>query len=356
MTYGPEAISPVSGGSVAPSSGYAPASAVIRTRRPVIVPSRRAPSSTSWTWALPCVITVMLSVRVSTYRTGRASRSASAQTATCSAYVGIFAPNPPPTFGAMTRTFDSSRPRIRATVFREAKGACTGSHTVSPPVSGSGIASAPFVSMGVGANRWLTNRARITTSASSSAPGSVATVYSMAALLPCSGNSTGASGSRARTGSITVGSGSYSTRTDSAASTACALESATTTTMGSPTKRTTPSASIGRANVSGTSSASFIGGSPRSVPVNTQLTPGIPRASSREMLRTRACAMKERTKTAWSAPSAGTSSKNRAAPVMRAGSSTRRTECPRMDPGPKSTRASPSFSPSSRLTAACTLR
>ena len=62
----------MSGGSVAPSSGYAPASAVIRTRRPVIVPSRRAPSSTSCTWARPWVMTVMLSVRVSTYRTGRA--------------------------------------------------------------------------------------------------------------------------------------------------------------------------------------------------------------------------------------------------------------------------------------------
>ena len=80
-----------------------------RSLMPVILPSLVAPSSTSSTWARPCCIEIMVSQRLSTYRTGLSSLSAIAASATCSGYVAMRAPNPPPTVGTVTRIFSGSR-------------------------------------------------------------------------------------------------------------------------------------------------------------------------------------------------------------------------------------------------------
>src|SRR6476646_4630353 len=110
---------------------------------------------------------------------------------------------------------------------------------------------------------------------------------------------------------------------------ACALVRATTTATGSPTKRTRPTASSGRANTPGLSSTGGMCRPPRSSAVNTPATPGIARAPSASTDRTSACAIGDRTNTPYSAPSQGTSSRYRAVPVSSARSSLRSMGRPR---------------------------
>src|SRR5690242_13256373 len=109
---------------------------------------------------------------------------------------------------------------------------------------------------------------------------------------------------------------------------ACALVRATTTATGSPTNRTRPMASSGRANTSGLSSTGGMRSPPMSPAVNTPTTPGIARASSASADRTSAWAIGDRTNTPCSAPSQGTSSVYWAAPVSSARSSLRSTGRP----------------------------
>ena len=99
-----------------------------------------------------------------------------------------------------------------------------------------------------------------------------------------------------------------STSTSSAASTAAPRLSATTTAIASPWKRTMSRASVGRSMSSGAIGPGGKGARSRSAPVNTPATPGAAAAASVSMLRMRPWATSERTKCAWSAPGASTSS------------------------------------------------
>src|SRR5207247_657344 len=74
------------------------------------VPSRRPPSSTCCTWARPWPSATMLSDRVSSQRSGRASSRASHATRSSSGEPPSLAPKPPPTSGTITRTVASSSP------------------------------------------------------------------------------------------------------------------------------------------------------------------------------------------------------------------------------------------------------
>ena len=74
----------------------------------------------------------MLSLRVSVQRTGRPSLRAS-QTTSSSSALSIFAPKPPPTSGAITRTCSGSRPSMPASTMRSWWGVCVESQAVSRP-------------------------------------------------------------------------------------------------------------------------------------------------------------------------------------------------------------------------------
>ncbi len=244
----------------------------------------------------------MLSVRDSCHATGRPSRTAAAAQTRYSPYTRSFAPNPPPTSGATTRTFDRSSPSHSATSFRTSNGTCVETHRVSPP-SSVGSATAAFVSIGTGASRWCTTRARTITSAPSSTSSSHASSNVWARLVPASGNSIGAPGARAASGPTTGSSGSISTTTDSAASCACSRVSASTTATGSPTYRTTSAASTGRGKGPSTLPAGGWGARSRSTATRTAATPGIADASAVSTPEIRPCAMMDRTNTARRAPS-----------------------------------------------------
>src|SRR6266508_5769753 len=107
---------------------------------------------------------------------------------------------------------------------------------------------------------------------------------------------------------------------------------ATTTATGSPTNRTTPGARIGREKPVGTIPDAS-GGRSRSAARNTPATPSMPSAVPASIEVIRPWATVARTNTAWRAPLAATSSTYRAAPVTRTGAATRRTGCPRIEPG-----------------------
>ena len=95
--------------------------------------------------------------------------------------------------------------------------------------------------------------------------------------MPSVGHSTGASAARPASAEGTGGSGAYATTTCSAASSACARDSATTSTTGSPTKRTVSSASARWSGVSssGNAGARSSGSSgSRSAAPSTATTPG----------------------------------------------------------------------------------
>jgi hypothetical protein len=100
----------------------------------------------------------------------------------------------------------------------------------------------------------------------------------------------------------------------------------------SPTKRTVPTANGGRERVAGSMAKPWTGGSSRFALVYTPSTPGIASASLVSTSSTRAWAIVERTNTTWTTPSDTRSSKYRASPRRTAGSSTRRTALPRIEP------------------------
>jgi hypothetical protein len=114
------------------------------------------------------------------------------------------------------------------------------SHTTIPPVWGSGAARAARGSIGIPASRWLTIRCLITRWARAKAPsGSPAfMLLTCSMLLGVSSKSSGAPDAIASKGSLTAGSGSQSTVTAAAPSTAISSETATTAATASPTWRT----------------------------------------------------------------------------------------------------------------------
>ena len=320
--------------------GYAPMSASSSTRIPTSVPSRIDPISTNCTWARPCVRLSMLSLRDSCQRTGRPTICAARPTARYSGYTCSFAPNPPPTSGAMVRTRSFGTSSISARSERMSNGTCVDTHTVKPP-SASGTTMMPFVSMGTGARRWFTNRPRTTTSAPASASVSQFISKACATLLPDSGQSSGAPSATAASTSVTAGSGSYIGTINSAASWARASVSATTMAMGSPTYRTTSLASTSRTKKGPSSvpdSPSTFplggwGGRPRSSASKTVTTPGSARAASTSTPESAAWGIMERANTARSAPSTAMFSRYRASPFKNLGSSDRRTGRPNIEGG-----------------------
>ena len=88
----------------------------MRARSPVKVPSRLQPSSTYWTWAREWGRATRSSLRVSVQVTGRPSRRATAVATEYSGARPALPPKPPPTWGAMTRTAPSSRPKSWVTI------------------------------------------------------------------------------------------------------------------------------------------------------------------------------------------------------------------------------------------------
>lgn len=94
------------------------------------VPSRLAPISTAWTCARPCVIETRFSERDFAYRTGHPSFRAAAATTANSGYTIVFAPNPPPTSGAIVRTRLLSTPSVSARSPRASNGTCVEAQTV----------------------------------------------------------------------------------------------------------------------------------------------------------------------------------------------------------------------------------
>ena len=90
-------------------------------------------------------------------------------------------------------------------------GACTEAHSVTDgwPAAAPAMARAPLGSIGTGATRWLTNRARTVISAPSSAPRVGGHIVDADRQVGAVGrNRTGASGSSAASGSTTGASGS----------------------------------------------------------------------------------------------------------------------------------------------------
>lgn len=144
---------------------------------------------TVFCWARPWVIDVRFSLRVSIQRTARPIRLAAQPRTVASGSAPIFAPNPPPTSGAMTRTASSPTPRLPTSCDRAIWAFCVDSHAVSLP-SSPHTHDAPRTSSGAGATRWLTivcvttaSQLSKRASSNSSAP------WTCMTLLPVSGYS-----------------------------------------------------------------------------------------------------------------------------------------------------------------------
>src|SRR5688500_5487691 len=101
----------------------------------------------------------MFSERVSIHFTGRFRLYASAETRKSSQYAPIFWPKPPPTSGAMQRTWFCDNPRLLAIELRFQCGAWVEVQTVSPRVIGSGAAATARGSIGTALRRLLRIRA-----------------------------------------------------------------------------------------------------------------------------------------------------------------------------------------------------
>ena len=152
----------------------------------------------------------MLSLRVSVQRVDRPSSRASHETMISSVRPlddTIFAPNPPPTSGAITRTSDGSIPSIPAIASRSWCGVCVLSHTVSLPSSN--CAAVERGSSGHGAMRWLTSVPETVTSQPSKRSSALAAggCVRAATFVPAPGKRSVSSFS-ASSGSTTTGSGS----------------------------------------------------------------------------------------------------------------------------------------------------
>ena len=77
----------------------------------------------------------------------------------------ILQPKPPPTSGAIARTWLSPTPSMPAIIVRRMCGFCVEDQSVIAPFDGSQCATTPRGSIGLGASRWLCMRCLMTTSA-----------------------------------------------------------------------------------------------------------------------------------------------------------------------------------------------
>ena len=132
---------------------YAPRSSHWVARRPRTVPSRLAAISTSQVWARPWVVALRSSLRSPIHFTGRPSLTAATQARTSSEYTRSLEPNPPPTSGAITRTFCSGMPTMIPRKILRKWGTWVDDHTVSCLPNGVYSATTPRVSMATGKSR-----------------------------------------------------------------------------------------------------------------------------------------------------------------------------------------------------------
>src|SRR2546428_11515716 len=271
--------------------------------------------------------------RVSTHFIGRLSAIESAAISASSPYTSSLLPNPPPTSGAMTRTWCSGRRTISATVVLTTCGIWVDVHRVnSPPLN---CATTPRVSIAVGTSRCWTRRRDTVASAVENASSTEPPYVTRKQTLVCSsGWITSAPGRIAAPTWVTAASGSYVTSTRSAASRAAARSVATTAATGSPTCRTTPSITSGyRLGTFMSLIRGPIGSGPQraatSSPVQIATTPAAARAFFTSMAGILAWACGLRTRTTCSRPGGTTSSTYVAVPVMSRGSSRRFTRAPR---------------------------
>ena len=77
----------------------------------------------------------------------------------------ILAPKPPPTSGAIARTWSWPRPVIAAIIVRRMCGFCVDDQIVIDPLPGSKCATTPRGSIAFGTSRWFIMRCETTTSA-----------------------------------------------------------------------------------------------------------------------------------------------------------------------------------------------
>ena len=133
------------------------------TRRPRTVPSRFAAIEMSCSWSRPWWADRMLSERVSVYLTGLPTRFAAMNVSISSPVTCSLPPNPPPTSGAMTRTFCSGVPVSSAIRNRRMCGICVDDQIVTWSPDGSTMTLRG--SMNAGISRCCLYRRLMTTSA-----------------------------------------------------------------------------------------------------------------------------------------------------------------------------------------------
>jgi hypothetical protein len=92
--------------------------AIVLTRIARKLPPASIASSACVTWSRPCASDRNDSLRSAVHLIGRPTFFEAQTSAVSSGYRKIFEPNPPPTSGAITRTFDSGRPSTKAHISR----------------------------------------------------------------------------------------------------------------------------------------------------------------------------------------------------------------------------------------------
>ncbi len=119
----------------------------------------------SWIWSRPWCAVSMLSDRVSVHLIGLRSFCAISTQSISSGSTPILPPKPPPTSGAITRSFDSGTPRVTVVIVRRMCGTWVAAQIVScSPV---GSTTQERGSMNAGIRRCWRNR-RLTTTESES--------------------------------------------------------------------------------------------------------------------------------------------------------------------------------------------
>ncbi len=189
-------------------------SASSSTFRPVSLPSRVAQIVMSWIWSRPWCAAVIDSDRDSVHFTGLPSLRATSRAMNSSGITASLPPKPPPTSGAMTRSWCSGMPSVSAAIVLVMCGICVADHMVSCGAVGS--TTTERGSMNAGMSRCWRNRLRSTTSesvmarsTSSPEPASAeSNVHTALRLVPRSGCTSGASSAIAFSSPRTTGSSS----------------------------------------------------------------------------------------------------------------------------------------------------
>ncbi len=124
----------------------------------VSLPLASAASSMCWIWPRPWIVATVFSERVSFQRTGTPCLRDSATHSSSSAYTSSLEPNPPPTAGAITRSWCSGTPSVTATITLSTWGICVEVYSVRSPPNGCGMATTARGSIAIGISRCWTYR------------------------------------------------------------------------------------------------------------------------------------------------------------------------------------------------------